>query len=353
MASIAGSLERYQRRVGDALLQRSYERISAELGRFASGVRIGLVTALQLETDSLLAVARELGCTRPPIPRSALDVTAFYYPVEFRVSGSEEPLRGIICQCAEMGNNSAAIAATCILKDYQVVENLIIVGVAGGVPAAPTEFDALQSTGQINDHVRLGDAVISKDGIFQYDLVKRYSGERFEFRAVKKTVAPNLTFFCDQISRHILAFEEKVNLLVELVSPSLHVIRPNPGTDILQEFEFDSATDQFIPVRSFIHPPQLRRDVKTSMVHFGEIASANVLLKDPKLRDSLRLRSVRAIEMEGSGVADAAWTFHRGYIAIRGICDYCDPNKNDTWKPYAALVAAATVGCFILVMYSE
>ena len=28
---------------------------------------------------------------------------------------------------------------------------------------------------------------------------------------------------------------------------------------------------------------------------------------------------------------------------LRGICDYCDANKNDLWQPYAALAAAAYV----------
>jgi hypothetical protein len=45
--------------------------------------------------------------------------------------------------------------------------------------------------------------------------------------------------------------------------------------------------------------------------------------------------------MEGSGIADATWEYDRGYLVIRGICDYCDGNKGDLWQNYAALVAAA------------
>jgi hypothetical protein len=50
---------------------------------------------------------------------------------------------------------------------------------------------------------------------------------------------------------------------------------------------------------------------------------------------------VRAVEMEASGIADAAWTLEIGYFVVRGISDYCDKNKNDVWRYYAAAVSAA------------
>jgi len=45
--------------------------------------------------------------------------------------------------------------------------------------------------------------------------------------------------------------------------------------------------------------------------------------------------------MEGSGIAEATWDLDVSYMVIRGICDYCDQNKGDRWKEYAAMVAAA------------
>src|SRR5262249_11896587 len=58
--------------------------------------------------------------------------------------------------------------------------------------------------------------------------------------------------------------------------------------------------------------------------------------------DALRDRyGVKAIEMEGSGVADAAWTRSIEYFVVRGISDYCDSNKNDDWQNYAAVAAAS------------
>jgi nucleoside phosphorylase len=66
------------------------------------------------------------------------------------------------------------------------------------------------------------------------------------------------------------------------------------------------------------------------------------LLRNPALRDKLREDcGVIAIEMEGSGIADAAWNTAKNYLVIRGICDYCDDMKNDVWQGYAAVAAAA------------
>ena len=72
------------------------------------------------------------------------------------------------------------------------------------------------------------------------------------------------------------------------------------------------------------------------------IASANKLLKNPIKRDQLRVKfRVKAVEMEGSGIADATWSHEIGYLVVRGICDYCDSKKGDNWQAYAAAVAAA------------
>ena len=72
------------------------------------------------------------------------------------------------------------------------------------------------------------------------------------------------------------------------------------------------------------------------------VAKADNKTHARRLRDQLaRDCGVIAVEMEGSGVADAAWTAGQQYLVIRGICDYCDDKKNDLWQGYAALASAA------------
>jgi hypothetical protein len=78
------------------------------------------------------------------------------------------------------------------------------------------------------------------------------------------------------------------------------------------------------------------------MVFRGLIASSNTLLKDHEYRNELRDKyNARAVEMEASGVADAAHDSSRGYFVVRGTVDYCNEYKNDDWHRHAAVLAAA------------
>jgi tetratricopeptide (TPR) repeat protein len=114
----------------------------------------------------------------------------------------------------------------------------------------------------------------------------------------------------------------------------LSAARPSAETDLLA-----STTDPSVIVP---HPLDQRRMESLPRVFLGPIASSNTLLKNPVKRDQLRDRfGVKAVEMEGSGIADAAWNVEVQYLVIRGICDYCDRNKGDDWQVYAAVVAAA------------
>jgi nucleoside phosphorylase len=71
------------------------------------------------------------------------------------------------------------------------------------------------------------------------------------------------------------------------------------------------------------------------------IASGNSLVKNPQVRDHIgEVSEALAVEMEGAGVAEAAWSLGRQYLLVRGLSDYCDQQKNDDWHWYASGVAA-------------
>jgi nucleoside phosphorylase len=77
-------------------------------------------------------------------------------------------------------------------------------------------------------------------------------------------------------------------------------------------------------------------------LYTGPIGSANTVLKSASFRNRLREEfNVKAIEMEGSGIADATWEHGKGYMIVRGICDFANNSKNDKWHGYASVVAAA------------
>jgi nucleoside phosphorylase len=72
------------------------------------------------------------------------------------------------------------------------------------------------------------------------------------------------------------------------------------------------------------------------VVHYGLIASADLLMEDAHVRHTLpRDEAVLCFEMEAAGLVD-----HSPCVVIRGICDYSDTHKNDLWQGYAAAMAA-------------
>jgi hypothetical protein len=78
---------------------------------------------------------------------------------------------------------------------------------------------------------------------------------------------------------------------------------------------------------------------------FGDIASGEKVIGDPRFRDEVTSpsRKIRAIEMEGYGFSIAALEAEENirHLVIRGLCDYADQTKADEWHTYASASAAA------------
>ncbi|TMC21823.1 MAG: 5'-methylthioadenosine/S-adenosylhomocysteine nucleosidase [Chloroflexi bacterium] len=255
---------------------------------------IGLLTALPKEYAAMSVLLDNTVKFTPPEERTSHPYTLGEIPV---TGGGK--LHVVLALLPTIGLTLAATRATRLLEHFPAVQELIMVGIAGGVP------DPERAT----EHVRLGDIVVSDQyGVVEYDFITRMTSET--------------------IYRPWLAW-------IEQAMARLNVTRPPKKTDILASF----ATE---PPSRLTHPSDPQRIVDEPRVFLAPIASSNTLLKDPVLRDELRVRyGVKAIEMEGAGVADATWDPKAGYLVVRGICDYCDANKNDKWHSYAAIVAAA------------
>lgn len=76
-------------------------------------------------------------------------------------------------------------------------------------------------------------------------------------------------------------------------------------------------------------------------VHIGPVATGAVVLEDPQTVDLIKSqnRTTNGIEMEAYGVMAAA--FNSGpsrpkVLAVKSVCDFADPEKNDNWQHYAA-----------------
>ena len=238
-----------------------------------------------------------------------------------------------------VGNNISAAATTQLLNDLPTVHTVILSGIAGGVP----------HVSKAEDHVRLGDIVVSSEyGIIQYDFVKEEIGNIIP-RNPPRPASSNLVRAARMLEADAISGSRPWEALIAQVLTALGWRRPPLSSDLLA-----STEDQSRLLRHPTDPLRIRIS-NQPRVFLGPIASSNVLLKNPVRRDELRdLYGVKAVEMESSGTADAAWMSQAHHFVIRGICDYCDSRKGDDWQNYAAAAAAGylkailgTVGEFI------
>jgi nucleoside phosphorylase/NTP pyrophosphatase (non-canonical NTP hydrolase) len=227
----------------------------------------------------------------------------------------------------QYGNNSSAIASTNLQRSFQQIKDVIMVGIAGGIPF-PQKPEA---------HVRLGDIVVSDSrGIVQYDNLKKEI-DKITLRDSSSKPSAKLVGIIHELEAERLQskypweqYIKEKSLLIE------NGQRPSNELDIL--YEYDSS----FKATKISHPVDASRRPNNPRVHYGIIGAANTLLKDPHLRDKLRNDcNVIAIEMEGSGIAESSWYSGNQYLIVRGICDYCDPQKDDIWQGYAAICAAS------------
>lgn len=239
----------------------------------------------------------------------------------------------VIAQTMDMGNTSAASRVSKMLMDFDGLDAIIMCGIAGGVP----------NPADSQEHVRLGDIVVSnRKGVVQYDFGKQ-NGRVFEGRHAPRPPSARLLEAVQMLEQDKLSGQRPwdSHLRNGLAARSLTI--PDASTDVILNAKGDRLEH---PVVAAAAP----------RVFLGPIASANVVQGDFRKRDQLRdQHKVKAVEMEGYGVADATWEYEKaGYLVVRGICDYCDARtkhlQTDVWKRYAAMAAAAYVRALIEAM---
>jgi nucleoside phosphorylase/predicted phosphodiesterase len=221
-----------------------------------------------------------------------------------------------------MGNTLSAAKTAKLLATLDTIDAILMVGIAGGVPNTASPWD----------HVRLGDIVVSDQrGVIDYGHVSETRRDGKLVTEHRNPPRPPSSRLLDAVDDLVGGEHEGKRPWLDLIRLGDHLknsARPGPETDVLLGGELHPADDE-------------RRPGEPRIFH-GPIASSSVLLKDPQKRDELLTRfGVRAVEMEGAGIADAAWDGEVGYLVVRGICDYCDEIKGYLWQGYAAIIAAS------------
>lgn len=294
--------------------------MNQEIALELANVTIGIITALPCE---LAAVRAIFGPEREVMIGDGLR----YYlcQVPSRGGGNHYLALALL---PDVGNNSAAVRATRMIDHCQNLKQIVMVGIAGAVP----------HPSQSSEHVRLGDIVVSNEaGVIQWDL-KKISSQLEELRNRPRPPSPILLQSVRTLQAEQLLEKRPWESHIERALSILGLPWQRPGPMLDRLYDSDDPSK---PIEHPVDGPGIRQ-IGQPRIFCGPIGSANTLLADPKKRDELRNTfRFKAIEMEGSGVADATWSRSIDYLVVRGTCDYCDSHKNDIWHNYAALAAAA------------
>jgi nucleoside phosphorylase len=242
----------------------------------------------------------------------------------------------------EYGTNSAAGVARDMLHSFPNVRIGLMVGIGGGAPSEKHD-------------IRLGDIVISSprggsSSVLQYDYGKSIQDQSFQQTGFLNQPPTVLRTAVNGLkAQYVLkehGFEDAINKILkknrrlqqEYKRPDLRSDRLyKSGVTHPPDSEASCTTVCSDDPLNWINRPERTEMEDNPAIHYGLIASANQLMKDASVRDTLaKEKDVLCFEMEAAGLMN-----HFPCLVIRGICDYSDTHKNKEWQGYAAMAAAA------------
>ncbi|KAL2141557.1 hypothetical protein VTI28DRAFT_2207 [Corynascus sepedonium] len=238
----------------------------------------------------------------------------------------------VLAHMPGMGKASAAMVATNCRRSFPNIKLAVVVGVCGVVPFR------FGGSGETTEIV-LGDVVVS-DGVVHYDFGRRLP-EQF---VTKDTLLDALVRSNTEIrallaklkglrSRKMLQGKMVGYMDVLRGEPELAAVYPGVEQDRLFEATYGYVRDGMSCENcacggKLIPRARLAQGDRQPAVHFGLIASGDMVMKSGKDRDDIaRETGVIGFEMESAGVWD---TFP--CVVIKGACDYADSHKTKTWQ---------------------
>lgn len=244
----------------------------------------------------------------------------------------------------QYGLTSASMVAMNMTFSFPNINVGLLVGIAGGAPSRKND-------------IRLGDVVVGTPGdghagVFQHDFGKSIQDQEFEYtkHLNQPPMVPPMVL---QEAANRLRAEHSANghQLHNAVNTALEKYpwlqndfeRPTSDylylSDVVHTGKEDSTCIESCgsdPSRMVARPEKAKDDVEPS-IHYGLIASGNILCRDAVVRDQLAGKlNVLCFEMEAAGIVGLL-----PCLVVRGICDYSDSHKNKDWQGYAAMTAAA------------
>ncbi|KAI7348018.1 purine and uridine phosphorylase [Hortaea werneckii] len=293
----------------------------------ATSYSVGIICALEVE---LTAVQATLDEKHGSVAKAAGDSNKYAF--------GKIGMHNVVVACLPAGE-PGTVQATGVAKDMLdsfPIKVGLMVGICGGVWSKKAD-------------VRLGDVIVSQPdgmhgGVVQWDHGKWEKYGVFKRKGMlSKPPLPLLSA--------MQSLKAKYRLEGSGISYHLEQMLTKYSLLNDQGFGYQGREDDVLFEASYVHaggddcskcdgtkvvkcrPP--RQDLRP-MVHYGNIASGDSVVKDGPTRDRIaQEEGILAFEMEAAGLMDRF-----PCVVIRGVCDYADSHKNDRWQPYAAATAA-------------
>lgn len=276
---------------------------------------IGWISALAIE---FAAAAELLDIEHEPLAVSPDDSNIY-------VLGAIGKHNVVIACINEAGGLPANTVATNLMKTFNNVRYILMVGIGGGIPSE-------------EHRIRLGDVVVGQPtgttgGVVPSDSGK-WEDDGFKFKGSLNRPAHGLIRAVGAVKMQQLRNRSNIHKVVRHFRGSLdNGIYQGRENDHVYKEDLEPRKNggcQECEAQSDVHAPD-------PTVHYGIIASGNQVIKSREKRDQLRDKlGACCVEMEAFGLLN-----NFPCLVIRGISDYADGLKNDRWQPYASLTAAA------------
>ena len=223
------------------------------------------------------------------------------------------PYKVVIARTPDYGTAEAAQCATHLCNTFPNIKFGLLVGIGGGIDSKTHD-------------IRLGDVVVSQpvgkySGVLQYDYSKRIDGQLVPTGSLNRPP----TYLLNAAKALETARERGRDKFDAILG------------ELLEKSEFTRKKFRMPHLDS----DQLRAEDsiarQSPQIHHGVIASGHAVVKDGQFRDDVGKEcGALCFEMEAAGLMNDF-----PCLVIRGISDYSDAHKNDSWQPYAAATAAA------------
>lgn len=283
---------------------------------------VGWISALPIEQAAIL-----LDEVHDKLPAKRNDTTY--------ILGKIDVHNTVIACLPSLGIANTARCIARLENGFGSLRFVLLVGIGGGVPT-------------VRD-IRLGDVVVSmptkKDiGVVQYDLGTKFQDEHLEIR--NALIRPPSDLLVTAVAALDTRNHEPKALGHRPLKYVENFAKHAPDLESRKTDRLFSATYRHLDDRKSceecpcdttqlkIRPTRVDGD--WPRIHKGLVASGNEVMRDARERDRLaKEKDVLCFEMEAAGLGTDL-----GWLAIRGICDYCDSHKNKDWQEHAAIVAA-------------